>query len=88
MFNIYSYSHAIIIKGLRHKFTSIVKQIILIALSGKCACKRIICASNIANAELQVDNKHTCDHLVDASIKTIKYLNGPHDGCMSLHILP
>jgi len=31
---------------------------------------------------LQIDNKQTCDYLVDASIKTMKYLNDPHDGCI------
>ena len=64
------------------------KWFVLIALSGKCARKWIIYVSNLANAKLRVDNKHTCDNLVDASIKTIKYLNSLHDGCMSPHISP
>jgi hypothetical protein len=29
---------------------------------------------------VRVDNKHTRDHLVDASIKTMKYLKGPDVG--------
>jgi hypothetical protein len=29
-----------------------------------------------------------CDHRVDASINTIKYLNGQHDGCIGPHISP
>ncbi len=28
------------------------------------------------------------DHLVDASMKTIKYMSGPHGGCIKLPILP
>lgn len=33
---------------------------------------------NLANTKERIDNKHTCDHIVDASIKITKYLNGPH----------
>ena len=55
---------------------------------GKYARNLINWASNLANARLRVDNKDTCDHLVDASIKTIKYLNGPHGGCMGPQISP
>jgi hypothetical protein len=38
------------------------------------------CVINLANASFRVDRRHTCDHLVDASIKIIKYLNGPNNG--------
>jgi len=34
------------------------------------------------------DHKYVCDHLVDASIKTVKYLNGPHDVCIKPQISP
>jgi len=46
------------------------------------ACNLIIWASNLVNATLQVNNKHTCDHFIEASIKTITYLNGLHGGWM------
>ena len=39
---------------------------------------------SLANATFLVENRHTCDHLVDASIKTIKYLNGPQCGRIDL----
>jgi len=51
-------------------------------LFGHVTCNIIIWASNLANDKLRVDNKHTYDHLVDASTKTIKYVNGPHGGWM------
>jgi hypothetical protein len=41
---------------------------------------------NLAKAWFLVDNKHTWDHLVDASISTMKYLNGPVDGCIDPQI--
>ena len=34
-----------------------------------------------------LDIKHICDHLLDASIKTMKYLNGV-GGVMGLHMSP
>ena len=34
-------------------------------------------AINFANAWFRVDKRHTCDHLVDVSIRTMKDLNGP-----------
>ena len=33
-------------------------------------------------------NKQTCDHLLDASINTIKYLKDPHGGWIGPHIPP
>ena len=33
--------------------------------------------TNLTNIWLWVDNNHTCDHLVDASIQIIRYLNDP-----------
>ncbi|WRX25035.1 Ribonuclease H domain - like 10 [Theobroma cacao] len=41
-----------------------------------------------SNFQKKNNNKHTYDHLVDATIKTIKYLNGPCGGCMGPHITP
>jgi hypothetical protein len=35
------------------------------------------CAIILANAWFHVDNRHTCGHRIDASINSIKYLNGP-----------
>ena len=46
----------------------------------------IICANSLANATFLVANKHTCDQRVDASINTIKYLNGPHGGVIGPHM--
>jgi hypothetical protein len=40
------------------------------------------CAINLAKAWLCVDSRHTCDHRIDASINTMKYLNDPHNGCI------
>ena len=33
-------------------------------------------------------NKHTCDYLVDALTKTIKYINGLRIGCIDIPISP
>jgi hypothetical protein len=44
------------------------------------------CAIILANAWFRVDNKHTCDHRVDASINTMKYVNGPLIGCIRPHM--
>jgi hypothetical protein len=46
------------------------------------------CAIILAKAWFRVDNRHTCDHLVDASINTMKYLNGPLIGCIGPHMSP
>jgi hypothetical protein len=42
----------------------------------------------LAKTWFHVDNKHTCDHLIDASINTMKYLNSPLVGCIGPHISP
>jgi hypothetical protein len=42
----------------------------------------------LANAWLRVDSKHTCDHLVDASISTMKCMNDPKVGVIGPHISP
>jgi hypothetical protein len=44
------------------------------------------CAIILAKAWFRVERRHTCDHLVDASISTMKYLNGPLIGCIRPHI--
>jgi hypothetical protein len=46
------------------------------------------CTIILAKTWFRVDNRHTCDHLVDASINTMKYLNGPLIGCIGPHMLP
>jgi hypothetical protein len=46
------------------------------------------CAISLAKAWFCVDNKHICDHLVDASISTMKYLNDPLIGCIGPHMSP
>lgn len=45
-------------------------------------------SNNFVQATFLLDRGKTWDHLIDASIMTIEYLNGPHDGCISLHISP
>ena len=59
-----------------------------IGLSRWWALNLIIWAKSFANAEFLVDNKVTCDNLVDASTKTMKYLNGPHGGWIGPHMSP
>jgi hypothetical protein len=49
-------------------------------LSGKLALNLITCAISFEKAWFLVDNRSTWLHLVDASISTIKYLNGPDRG--------
>ena len=46
----------------------------------------IICVNNLEHAIYLVDIIETWDLLVDALIKTIKYLNSPHDGHVGPHI--
>jgi hypothetical protein len=46
------------------------------------------CAIILANVWFHVDYRHTCDYLVDASINTIKYMNGPLIDCIGPHISP
>ena len=43
---------------------------------------------SLVNATFLIESKQACDHLVDALIKTIKYLNGLHDECISPKISP
>jgi hypothetical protein len=42
----------------------------------------------LAKAWFGVDNRHTCDHLVDESINTMKYLNDPHNDCIGSQMSP
>jgi hypothetical protein len=46
------------------------------------------CVINLAKVWLHVESKYTWAHLVDASIKTMKYLKGPHNGCIGPQISP
>ena len=64
------------------------KQIFYIGWSGNYACNLIIWVSILANAVFLVESRQTCDHLVDASINSIKYLNGPQGGCIGPQIYP
>jgi hypothetical protein len=57
-----------------------------ILCSGKFTFSLMTCVINLANAWLCVDRRHTCDHRVDVSIHTIKYLNGPDSGCIGPQI--
>ncbi|KAF8113068.1 hypothetical protein N665_0057s0020 [Sinapis alba] len=58
------------------------------AYSENCVLSFIICAMNFAKAVFRVVKRHTFDHLLDASINTMKYLNGPHGGWIGPHISP
>jgi hypothetical protein len=42
----------------------------------------------LANAWFCVDNRHMCNHQVDVSINTTKYLNGPLISCIGPHMSP
>jgi len=44
--------------------------------------------NNFENVWLQVDSKQIYDHLVDALIKTMKYLNDQHGRCIGPQISP
>jgi hypothetical protein len=46
------------------------------------------CVINLAKIWLCDNKRHTCDHRVDASINTMKYMNGPHNGCIRPQISP
>jgi hypothetical protein len=46
-----------------------------IRCSEKLVFNLMTCASILAKTLLRVDSRQTCDHRVDASINTIKYLN-------------
>jgi hypothetical protein len=46
------------------------------------------CVIILANVWFHVDNRHTCDHRVDASINIMKYLNGPLIGYIGSHMSP
>jgi hypothetical protein len=63
-------------------------QIHCIQFLGKHAFNLTTCVIILAKAWFYVDNRHTCVHLVDASINTIKYLNGPLIGCIGPHMSP
>jgi hypothetical protein len=47
-----------------------------------------IYAVNLANATFHLKSKQTHDHLLDASINTIKYLKILHDEWIDPHISP
>jgi hypothetical protein len=44
------------------------------------------CVTNLAKTWFCVNNRQACDHLVNVSINTMKYLNGPHNGCIILQM--
>jgi hypothetical protein len=46
------------------------------------------CAIILVKAWFRVDNRHMCDHQVDVSISTMKYMNGPLIGCIGPHMSP
>jgi hypothetical protein len=46
------------------------------------------CIINLAKAWMHVNIRHTCDHHLDASIRIMKYLNSPDNGCIGPQISP
>jgi hypothetical protein len=68
--------------------TTLSNQIDYIRCSGKFAFGLMTCAIILPKAWFSVDNRHTCDHRVDALINTIKYLNDPLIGCIGPHMSP
>ena len=70
--NIYSNRYAIINKGLGGEVLGVVKSDILNWIIMNYDRNFIICAISLAKATFHVKNRQTCDHLVEASIKTIK----------------
>jgi hypothetical protein len=46
------------------------------------------CIIILAKAWFRVNNRHTCDHLEDVSINTMKYLNGPLFNCIGPYMSP
>jgi hypothetical protein len=46
------------------------------------------CAIILAKTWFCIDNRHTCDHLVDASINIMKYLNDPLISYIGPHMSP
>jgi hypothetical protein len=65
---------------------SLSNRIDCIQFLGKLAFNLMTCPIILAKAWFRIDNKHTCDHLVDVSINTMKYLNGPLVGCIGSHM--
>src|SRR5512141_755553 len=57
-------------------------------LSGKLAFSLMIWAISFGKAWFLVDNRSTWLHLVEASISTMKYLNGPDRGWIGPHMSP
>lgn len=48
----------------------------------------MICEINFAKSWFRFDSRHTCDHFEEASMSTMKYLNGPDRGCIGPHMSP
>jgi len=85
MLNFNSNWYTILMRSMRCNFTSIIKTNFLNKIIWRWALNY---TNNFANTWLQVDNKQICDHLVDVSIKTMKYINDPHGGCIGPQISP
>jgi len=64
---------------MRCNFSSIIKTNFLNQIIWRWALN---CTNNFENTWLWVDNKQMCDHLVNASIKTMKYINDSHGKCI------
>jgi hypothetical protein len=69
-------------------FAALSNRIDYIRCLGKFAFSLMTYAIILANAWFRIDNRHTCDHRVDTSINIMKYLNGPHDGCIGPQMSP
>jgi hypothetical protein len=68
--------------------TTLSNRIDCIQFPGKITFSLMTCAIILAKLWFCVDNRHTCDHLVDVPINTMKYLNGPLIGYIGPHMSP
>jgi hypothetical protein len=50
--------------------------------------KKMTCVIFLTKVWFRVDERHTCDHRIDASINTMKYMNGPLIDCIGPHMSP
>jgi hypothetical protein len=68
--------------------TTLSNQIDCIRCLGKFAFSLMTCVIILAKSWFRVDKRNTCDHRVDASINTMKYLTGSLIGCIGPHMSP
>ena len=81
------YRHTILIQDMRCQFTNIMKTYSLNLIIGNDLLIKLLSKQSrkllVASWQQKI-----CDHLVDASIRKIKYLNGHHNRCIGPQISP